>query len=681
MADIRYVIEADSTGAVKSIQKLDKEIGNMPDTTQKAQTGFKNMWGKLALGAATITGIITSLRGLTKWMGNAIDKAAIQEEAEVALRTALGSTGREVQRNMEHYKKYASSIQKATTYGDEEILQVQTLLLQLTNLRRDGIDKATKAIVGMATVYNQDLSAASQTVAKALTGQYGALSRYGIKVEETMSDEEKRASILKQLNVMYSQAEAKTETYAGKVDQLKNAYDDAKEAIGRAITENEEILELIDDVKNKITEFVESGALEEKVNKTTLYFSALAEATRKGGDALAWLPEQVWKSYGALADFLNIQQQAKTAGENYILTEDGLIKKSEAMAKGFTWVKGKLVKVKEETEGAKPPTDALAQSLRKIAEIKYDFTPLITPLEMLQNEVEKYHEMLDMTDIKMEDFGGTGEDVLQGVLANLQEVVPAGQEHMALLLNSWTVQWAKFSDSAQTVLKNIGLYGGTIASGLDSIWSQQATNQNIRIDNEQKKRQSAIDQWYEQQKKKIMANVTDEEERAQKLEELEEERRSKETQLEEEMERKRTAAKREQARRDKQVALMQAIVNTASSIAEALPNLVLAGISAAMGAAQIATISAQPIPLATGGILDRPTFLAGEAGREAVIPLESYRGREIIKEVFRETNEPINLHVNLKAYFGQTELTKFITKTVETEARLGRLKIHPKAIQ
>jgi len=154
MSDIRYVIEADSKGAVKSIQKLDKEIEKMPDTTQKAQTGFKNMWGKLAIGAAAITGIIASLRGLTKWMGDAIDKAAIQEEAEIALKTALGSTGREVQKNMEHYLKYASSIQKATTYGDEEILQVQTLLLQLTNLRRDGIDKATKAIVGMATVYN-----------------------------------------------------------------------------------------------------------------------------------------------------------------------------------------------------------------------------------------------------------------------------------------------------------------------------------------------------------------------------------------------------------------------------------------------------------------------------------------------------------------------------------------------
>lgn len=56
------------------------------------------------------------------------------------------------------------------------------------------------------------------------------------------------------------------------------------------------------------------------------------------------------------------------------------------------------------------------------------------------------------------------------------------------------------------------------------------------------------------------------------------------------------ALKRKQAERDKAVAIFQAVISTAAGIAKALPNLVLAGIAAALGAAQIALIASKPIP-------------------------------------------------------------------------------------
>lgn len=56
------------------------------------------------------------------------------------------------------------------------------------------------------------------------------------------------------------------------------------------------------------------------------------------------------------------------------------------------------------------------------------------------------------------------------------------------------------------------------------------------------------------------------------------------------------ALKRKQAQRDKSIAIFQAIINTAAAITKALPNLVLAGIAAALGAAQIALIASKPIP-------------------------------------------------------------------------------------
>jgi len=71
------------------------------------------------------------------------------------------------------------------------------------------------------------------------------------------------------------------------------------------------------------------------------------------------------------------------------------------------------------------------------------------------------------------------------------------------------------------------------------------------------------------------------------------------------------------------VALLSAVVNTAAAIVKALPNVILAAAVGILGAAQIAIIAATPLPpLKEGGIVMKPTaVLAGEAGPEAIIPL------------------------------------------------------------
>src|SRR5690606_29181308 len=59
-----------------------------------------------------------------------------------------------------------------------------------------------------------------------------------------------------------------------------------------------------------------------------------------------------------------------------------------------------------------------------------------------------------------------------------------------------------------------------------------------------------------------------------------------------------------QARADKIARMFSVIGNTAVGVASALPNLVLAGIVAAMGAIQLGIVAAQPLP-------DRPKFSGG----------------------------------------------------------------------
>lgn len=76
--------------------------------------------------------------------------------------------------------------------------------------------------------------------------------------------------------------------------------------------------------------------------------------------------------------------------------------------------------------------------------------------------------------------------------------------------------------------------------------------------------------------------------------------------------------KREAAQRDKNIALFNAIINTAAAVTKALPNLILAGIAAALGAGQIATIAARPIPKFRTGKKNEyeGPGIIGEAGQE-----------------------------------------------------------------
>lgn len=85
-----------------------------------------------------------------------------------------------------------------------------------------------------------------------------------------------------------------------------------------------------------------------------------------------------------------------------------------------------------------------------------------------------------------------------------------------------------------------------------------------------------------------------------------------------ELEKKKAALQEKQAKWDKANSIVQAGIATALAITKALPNLVLAALVGAMGAAQIAVIAAQPIPKYAKGTKDHPGGLAivGDGGKK-----------------------------------------------------------------
>lgn len=668
MSDIRYKITADSKGAVTSVKKLDKQIDKMPSTAKKAQAGIKNLWLQVGAGIAVAQGVIRGLKGLINFMGDTIEKAKEQEQAEIAMEAALKTTGREIQQNSKHYKKYASSIQKVTMFGDEEILQSQALLLQLTNLRQDGIDKATEAAVGLATVYDQDLSAATVLVGKALAGNFGALSRYGIQVDKNLSASEKQASLLEQLSVMYGRAKEETLSFAGIQKQMTNLWGDMQEQLGEAVTESEELRMNMYLFKETMQAIVESGII-----------SDFAKALGKISNSIPWI-RQLQGSLAfistELIEMAIAEKEAREAREEAIPNMEAIASYAKTYGLNLQFAVDWLKQLTEkEDEGA----GAANEFYYTIKSLNTEVDELSSNMDELVDAVYPAKDVFDDGSEAIEGFGQAGQASMQMVVDKVLESNPVLQAEMVKTVTSAKIQLQQFAELAKELWSDIANFAYHAVTGIDNVFRQLNENEMIRIDNEREQRESAIESWYEQQRQRILDNIKDEEKRTEALKKLEEEKTRREEALQDRIEEKTKEAERKAAKRDKAVALMQAIVHTASAVVEALPNIPLSILVGALGAAQIAAIASQPIPLAQGGILERPTYLMGEAGREAVIPLESARGKELIRETFKSTNTPIYLTIQNK--IDENWFKKKVTKIVEDQTRLGNLKIASKAVQ
>lgn len=257
-------------------------------------------------------------------------------------------------------------------------------------------------------------------------------------------------------------------------------------------------------------------------------------------------------------------------------------------------------------------------------------------LQALIKEVESEMSLLDPADEKYQD--------LEDRLANLQAQIDGISYDDA---NKKREEWAdKFkeglSDMNSAARDSLGETAG-IFEGLSDIIADVAENGKLsfeallksvgkivdgitslmtdiydaRIENFEKE-QDANDEAYDKEIERIEAL---EENGAISKEEAELRKRAAEDKTaakNEELEKKKAALQEKQARWDKANSIVQAGIATALAITKALPNLVLAALVGAMGAAQVAIIAAQPIPKYAKGTKDHPGGLAivGDGGKK-----------------------------------------------------------------
>lgn len=232
---LQLEISLDSKGAVSGVKSLDTAIGGLDKSTQGADKAGQGLTKSVFLGTLAYQAASKAASLFTGFLKGSITESMESERVTKALASALEITGRPVESLSKHFDEYAKQLQSVTIYDDEAIKKTQTLLIQLTNLDKDGLDKATKGAIGLAAVMGGDLGGATSIVTKAMTGNTTALTRLGITVDTTKSKEEQRNEVLNKLVALYPRATAEAQTHSGQLAQMANQYHDMQEAAGDAL--------------------------------------------------------------------------------------------------------------------------------------------------------------------------------------------------------------------------------------------------------------------------------------------------------------------------------------------------------------------------------------------------------------------------------------------------------------
>lgn len=214
---------------------------------EKKIKGVNGSLSSLGSSALKVGGAFFAAQGIISGFSSVIRLAGEQEKAEAQLNAVLKSTAGVAGLTANELKNMANSLQQVTTFGDEAILEAQSLLLTFTKVGEDVFPQATETILNMSTAMGTDLQSSTVQLGKALNDPIagiGALSRVGVQLTETQKEQIKKFTemgdvasaqkvILGELETQFGGlARASAETMAGGLEQMTNAVGDAGEALG-----------------------------------------------------------------------------------------------------------------------------------------------------------------------------------------------------------------------------------------------------------------------------------------------------------------------------------------------------------------------------------------------------------------------------------------------------------------
>ena len=233
--------------SVTTARNLGKEVRKTGAEAQKMGTKFGQAVKASRTSVAGLMGSMVSLKTIiiatfayravqrfSAFVGSLTELFKKQETATRRLAESLAGYGNYTKEITEDLHNYAEVLQNVTGVANELIEEGMALLASF-GLEGEEIKRVTGLVMDFARAKDIDLRTAFDLVGKASVGYTGTLARYGIILDQSLTQEQKYTAALKELAVYKGLAAGVTDTYAGKVNVLKEQYDDMKKSMGAVI--------------------------------------------------------------------------------------------------------------------------------------------------------------------------------------------------------------------------------------------------------------------------------------------------------------------------------------------------------------------------------------------------------------------------------------------------------------
>jgi hypothetical protein len=174
-----------------------------------------------------------SVTALTRFGKEAVKAFVADEKAAKSLEVQLKNTG--YQFSSPAVELYIANLQKTTGVLDDQLRPAFQQLLTVTGsitMSQDALNTA----LNVSAATGQSLSQVTSALSRGYAGNTTALTRLGVGLDKALLKTGDMDAIMAKLNEKFSgQSSARLETYAGKMDLLKVASENAKEEIGKGI--------------------------------------------------------------------------------------------------------------------------------------------------------------------------------------------------------------------------------------------------------------------------------------------------------------------------------------------------------------------------------------------------------------------------------------------------------------
>ena len=220
---VKITFDADLDGLRRGVNGASNEVSGFGDKVAK--------FGKMA-GAAFAAAGVAAAAYAGKLLVDGV-KAAIEDEAAQAkLATTLGNVTGATAKQIAAVESQITKTSLLTGLTDDELRPSFERFVRATKDADEAL-KLQAVAIDVAAGSGKSLEAVTNAMSKAAEGNAGSLAKLGVGLTaaqlKTMSMEE----ITAQLAATFGgQATEKADTFAGKMDRLKVAFDEGKETVG-----------------------------------------------------------------------------------------------------------------------------------------------------------------------------------------------------------------------------------------------------------------------------------------------------------------------------------------------------------------------------------------------------------------------------------------------------------------